>query len=77
MLADTTVWEHTVARERKADPRSSRIRRKRRARAQKNGHLVAVPLRYRAAFANYLLHGMTPAQARLRVCEEMAEAQEF
>ncbi len=66
-----------VARERKADTRSSRTRRKRRARVEKSERLAAVPLQYRAAFANYLLHGMTPAQARLRVCAEMAEAQEL
>jgi hypothetical protein len=74
--SDEQSWERTVARNRKADPRSSRTRRKRRIRMQKSERLVAVPLQYRAAFANYLLHGLSPAEARLRVCADMAETQE-
>jgi hypothetical protein len=35
-----------------------------------------IPLRLRAAFANYLLHGMTPDQARQRAAADMAETQE-
>ncbi len=61
-----------MAREQKANGRSSRTRRKRRVRVQKSERLVAVPLQYRAAFANYLLHGMSPTEARQRVCEDMA-----
>jgi hypothetical protein len=37
---------------------------------------VQVPLQFRAAFANYLLHGMTPEQARQRVAAQMAGTQE-
>ncbi len=34
-----------------------------------------LPLQLRAAFANYLLHGMTPDQARQRLAADMAKTQ--
>jgi hypothetical protein len=41
---------------------------------QKKRAPVQVPLQLRAAFANYLLHGLTPDQARMRIAEDMANA---
>lgn len=63
-----------MARERKSKSGGSRKRRKMGARVKKSATGVPVPLRFRAAFANYLLHGMTPAQARMRIAAEMTEA---
>ena len=65
-----------MADERKSHIRNSRTRRKRAARVEKSEAPVQVPLRFRAAFANYLLHGMSPEQAKLRVAADMSEIQE-
>ena len=65
-----------MAHKRKSDIRSNRTRRKRRTPVKKSEVPVRVPLRVRAAFANYLLHGLTPDQARQRVAAEIADMQE-
>ena len=66
-----------MAHERKSDTRTSRIRRKRRVLVKKSEAPFQVPLRFRAAFANYLLHGLTEDQARQRVAADMADTQDF
>jgi len=68
--------ERAVGHERKSDIRNTRTRRPRRARVQKKEAPVQVPLQYRAAFANYLLHGLTPDEARERVAAQMALTRE-
>jgi hypothetical protein len=65
--------ERAVAHQRKSDIRKTRTQRTRRAPVQKKRAPVQVPLQLRAAFANYLLHGLTPDQARMRIAEDMAK----
>ena len=67
--------ERVLAHERKSDIRSTRTRRSR-SRVQKKAAPVQVPLQYRAAFANYLLHGMSPEEARTRVFADMDRPRE-
>lgn len=37
---------------------------------------MPVPLQFRAAFANYLMHGMTPAEAKRLIAAQIAAAQD-
>ncbi len=63
-----------MARERKKSKfRTTRTLRKRRPVAATSKTTVQIPLQARAAFANYLLHGLTPDQARMCVAEDIAE----